>query len=78
MIAIWGWVKAQAVVIGAGAIAVLYAILRIRKSGRDSERAANLEATLKAVQKKEGVKREIDRMPDSAAADRLRDKWSRD
>ena len=78
MIAIWTWVRAQAVLIAAAAAGVMFAFLKIKKSGRDSERAANLEATLKAIQKKDEVKREIDRMPDSAAADRLRDKWSRD
>lgn len=74
----WAELKLRAALIGAAALAILVAVLRIRKSGRDAERVKNLEATIEAVRKKEGVSREIDRLPSGSAADRLRDKWSRD
>lgn len=74
----WAEIKVKAALIGAAALAILLAVLRIRKSGRDAERVENLEATIEAIREKEGVSREIDRLPSGTAADRLRDKWSRD
>jgi hypothetical protein len=71
-------IKLYAALVGASALAILVAVLKIRKSGRDAERVRNLEATIEAIKKKEGVAREIDRLPDGDAADRLRKHWSRD
>lgn len=75
---IWTKIKIYAALIGASALGILVAVMKIRKSGASAERVKSLEATIEAVKKKEGVTREIDRLPDGAAADRLRNKWSRD
>lgn len=75
---LWANIKIKAALIGAAALGILVAILKIRQSGRNAERVANLEATIKAIKKREGVTNEIDRLPDGSAADRLRNKWSRD
>jgi uncharacterized low-complexity protein len=75
---IWAKVKIYAALIGASLLAILVAALKIRKSGRDAERVKNLESTIEAMRKKEGVAREVNRLPDGDAADRLRKHWSRD
>jgi hypothetical protein len=75
---IWAKIKFYAALAGAVALAIVVAVLKIRKSGANAERVKNLESTIQAIREKEGVKREIDRLPDSAAADRLRKHWSRD
>jgi hypothetical protein len=59
-----------------GAVAV--AVLKIRQGGKQAERNKTLESTLKSVRKKEEVIREVERLPDGSAADRLRKQWSRD
>jgi hypothetical protein len=59
-----------------GAVAV--AVLKIRQGGKQAERNKMLESTLKSVRKKEEVIREVERLPDGSAADRLRKQWSRD
>lgn len=63
---------------GTIAVAVLAALALVRKSGRDAERAERGADTLRDVEKAKDVERKIDRLPDGAAAERLRDKWSRD
>lgn len=78
MIWLWTELKVKAAIIGAILVGVLLAVLRIKQSGRNEERAKNAEATLKAVKKSQGVKHEVDRLPDGGAADRLRKHWSRD
>lgn len=59
-------------------VAVLGALALVRKSGRDAERAERGADTLRDVEKAKDVERKIDALPDGAAAERLRDKWSRD
>lgn len=74
----WSELKLKAALIGAALLGVLVAVLKIRKSGRDAERVDNLKATIKSIEKKNEVASETNRLPDGAASDRLRDKWSRD
>lgn len=74
----WEWIKIKMVLIAAALLGVLVAILKIRQSGKMAERAANLEATIEALRSKERIKNETERMPNGAAAGRLRDDWSRD
>jgi hypothetical protein len=61
---------AVAAVIAAGAWLYL--------AGRDSARVDGLEGTVTAVGRRNDVDRAIDRLPDGAAADRLRRDWARD
>lgn len=58
---------------------VIYAVLRSAKNeGRVEEKIKILEETLQNVIKKEEVTREISNLSDGAAADRLRQHWTRD
>jgi hypothetical protein len=72
------WLQTRAAMYFSIVVALVVTALKIRQSGKDAERNKSLEATLKAVQKKGEVKNEVDRLPSGSAADRLRDKWSRD
>jgi hypothetical protein len=75
---IWLTIKTRAMLLLTIAAGLLAVAFRIKQSGRQAERIDNLEATLKAIKTKEGVRNETVRLPDGAAADRLRNKWSRD
>jgi hypothetical protein len=72
------WIKTRALLLAGIAVGLLSIVWKIRRSGRDAERLKSAEATIKAIKKKDEVKNEIVRMPDGAAADRLRNEWSRD
>jgi type II secretory pathway pseudopilin PulG len=63
----------------AGVAGVIFAVLRSAKQeGRVEEKVKVLEQTLQNVIKKEEVTREVNHLSDGAAADRLRQFWSRD
>lgn len=47
-------------------------------AGRDAARVAGLEKTMTSVETRNDVDRAIDRLPDGAAAERLRRDWARD
>lgn len=47
-------------------------------AGRDAARIDGLEATVTSVERRNAVDRRIDRLPDGAAAERLRRDWARD
>jgi hypothetical protein len=74
--------KVRILLIGAlivGVAGVIFAVLRSAKNaGRVEEQVKALERTLENVIKKEEVMREINSLSDGAAADRLRQHWSRD
>jgi hypothetical protein len=50
----------------------------LRKQGGLQQRAAAAEKGIEHAKDANKARTEIDRLPDGAAADRLRDKWSRD
>jgi hypothetical protein len=58
--------------------AVLAAGTWLYGAGGDAVRIDALEATILSVETRNDVDRAIDRLPDGAAADRLRRDWSRD
>jgi hypothetical protein len=61
--------------IAAGLLAVFASI---RKQGKQAAQIEHLEKTLQNVRKRDEVTQKIERLPSGTAADRLRDKWSRD
>jgi len=76
--AFFEWVQVKLYFIIGITAGVITAYFRIRKSGKESVQLQTAEKTLQAIKKKEEVKHEVDRLPSGSAAERLRDKWSRD
>ena len=81
----WQWLKnllLADVLRVAGFFATLFSVvglvLGIRKSGRDAERVENLKKQSERVGVAHEIENENRRIPDGGAADRLRDRWSRD
>lgn len=72
----WFQTKVLTIVAVLGAGFSLFSV--IRKSGRSAERVDQLEKTLENVRTKNEIAKNVERLPSGAAADRLRDKWSRD
>jgi hypothetical protein len=72
------WLQTKAAMYLSVVAAIVITALKIRQDGKSAERGKMLENTLKAVREKDEVKHEVDRLPSGSAADRLRDKWSRD
>jgi hypothetical protein len=72
------WIKTRAILLGAAAVGLLAAIATIRRGGKQAARIEHFEQTIKNVRKKDEVTQKVERMPSGDAADRLRDKWSRD
>lgn len=74
--------KVRLILIGALIVGVAAVIFSLRRSaiqsGRSEEKIKSLELVLKNVLTKEGVAREVERMPVDDVTSRLRDKWSRD
>lgn len=66
-----------ALLVGGAAILVLYVLFRARESGKAAERYRQLEEAVEAARKASNVQREIDRLPDGAASERLRNEWGR-
>jgi len=77
-ISVFGWLKARAVLIATGALGLIAAFNAIRRGGKQAAKIEHLEQALKNVRKKDEVTQKVERMPVGDAADRLRDKWSRD
>jgi hypothetical protein len=74
----WIWVKSKIGMIVAIVGAAAVAFFSIRSAGKNAERAKQLEQVLKNVRTKDAVNQKVQRLPGGSAADRLRDKWSRD
>jgi hypothetical protein len=72
------WIKARVIVITAAVVGLIAAYATIRRGGKQAARIEHFEQTLKNVRKKDEVTQKVERMPSGDAADRLRDKWSRD
>lgn len=64
--------------VAVSALSVVGVLLGARKSGRDAERVDSLKKTSKHVEQAHEVENKNARLPDGGAADRLRDRWSRD
>lgn len=58
--------------------AVLAVLFGARQAGKNAAKVEQLQATIKAVKVRNEIEDEIRRMPDGAAADELRKRWSRD
>ncbi|WP_421707092.1 hypothetical protein [Algihabitans sp.] len=58
--------------------AILLTLARTRKSGRQAEKVEQLERNARAVRTRRKVEREIRDSGGSTAAERLRERWSRD
>ena len=68
------WVSLAALaVVGLG-----LALLRAYGAGRRAERQRQQDRKIEAMEKANEVERDVDRLPDGGAADRLRERWSRD
>ncbi len=63
--------------VGGAVILVLYVLFRARESGKAAERYRQLEEAVEAARKASNVQREIDKLPDGVAAQRLRNEWGR-
>ena len=82
---IWGlllswWQRSYAAVLkGVGiAAAVLLVLFKIRQSGRDDERAAQLVKQNETVGKANDVENDMRHLRDGAALDELRRDWTRE
>lgn len=49
-----------------------------KRAGRQAERVDQMRRTLEAMEKRNAVERDTGRLPAGAAAERLRNDWSRD
>lgn len=73
-----GWLKAKALLLVGVVLGVVAVLASIRKQGKQAAQIEHLEETLKNVRKRDEVTQKIERLPSGSAADRLRDKWTRD
>lgn len=60
------------------AIAALAMIFAIRRSGKQAEITKNAEINLSAVEKRNDIENNINRLPDDIVHKQLHDKWTRD
>lgn len=64
--------------IGAAIATVLLVLLRVRNSGKQAEKLAQMERNVRARNSRKEIEHEVRSIGGTAAVERLRERWSRD